>query len=92
MPICSGLQFSDPSTGDCVEVCPEIPDLFGQIDIKECVETCDATKDIWADNDTRTCVAECPDGSYSDNDTQRCVAICPVSELYYGDPSTHKCV
>lgn len=31
MPTCTGLQYSDPSTGDCVEVCPWDPDLYGQL-------------------------------------------------------------
>ena len=34
----------------------------------------------------------CPANSYADNYTQRCVAVCPAEALYYGDPSTHKCV
>lgn len=57
MPVCSGKQFADNSTGNCVEVCPADPDLFGQIDIKTCVEVCNETLDLWADSFTRTCVS-----------------------------------
>jgi hypothetical protein len=31
MPICSGLQYADPSTGDCVPICPWDPDYYGQL-------------------------------------------------------------
>lgn len=31
MPTCTGLQYSDISTGDCVEVCPWDPDYYGQL-------------------------------------------------------------
>lgn len=31
MPVCTGLQYSDPSTGDCVAICPWDPDLYGQL-------------------------------------------------------------
>ena len=90
--VCSGNQFADNSTGDCVSICPQVPDLFGQMSIKECVLTCNALENTWADNITRLCVQECPAGSFADNLTQRCVALCPVSQLTYGDISTHQCV
>lgn len=47
---CSGRQFSDNSTGECVSICPDDPDYFGQIDIKVCVFFCDSTKNLFADN------------------------------------------
>jgi hypothetical protein len=57
MPVCSGEQFADNSTGDCVMECPSDPDMFGQINIKTCVYICNETLDLWADNSTRTCVS-----------------------------------
>lgn len=57
MPVCSGEQFADNSTGDCVMECPSDPDMFGQINIKTCVYICNETLDLWADNTTRTCVS-----------------------------------
>lgn len=48
MPVCTGNQFSDNSTGDCVYVCPTTPDYFGQIETKICVLNCNRTIDTYA--------------------------------------------
>jgi hypothetical protein len=50
MPICSGLQFSDLSTGDCVTKCPWDPDVYGQLENKTCVAKCDPAYNIFAEN------------------------------------------
>ena len=43
MPLCSDLQYSDISTGDCVSICPWDPDYYGQLSNKKCVDTCDSS-------------------------------------------------
>lgn len=46
--VCSGNQFADDSTGNCTQVCPSYPDMFGQMSIKTCVYRCNAAQDTWA--------------------------------------------
>lgn len=60
MPTCTGLQYSDSSTGDCVDVCPWNVDFYGQLENKSCVAVCDKAYEIYADNVTRTCLKICP--------------------------------
>lgn len=50
MPLCSGLQYADNSTGRCVDVCPDDPDTYGQLSIKMCVSECLVDEQTYAEN------------------------------------------
>lgn len=68
------------STGVCVDVCPNTPDMFGDIVTKTCVQTCPnettGSENYYADFSTRECVKVCPQipALFARNDTRSCVS------------------
>jgi hypothetical protein len=88
------LQFADPSTKNCVTVCPN--STFGDNSTVACVYRCPAGS-FSQPLPYRYCVAVCSIGTWGETIQNSCVSspwLCPIinGSIYYGDDTTTMCV
>ena len=87
-------EFADPSTHQCVTVCPSIPSLYGEFqgasNVPRCVSIC-AESGNYTLNTTRLCVTNCPEPYFADPITMDCALNCQMNHNLYADNLIRTC-
>ena len=91
----TSYYFGDPSTKNCVLVCPEVPDYFGDNTTRTCVDNCTGST-VRDPQYMRRCVnigscSRTPVPLFGDLLKDLCVVALNCTDGYYGDNNTKQC-